>query len=116
METINARIKSTMIGYEDHGIMTAYLMLEYDGCGQGFGGYGLDEPGLDGGDRMPTIYCGAFIQEVLKAVGVSKWEDLPGKIIRVKKKDKWNGSILAVGNVIEDKWFYPENMKEEYGE
>ena len=39
-EIRNAVIQSTMLGYEDHGILTCFLHLDYSGAGQGFGGYG----------------------------------------------------------------------------
>ena len=40
----NARITSTMLGIEDHGILTCMLHLQQEGCGQAFGGYRLDAP------------------------------------------------------------------------
>lgn len=40
----NAKIKSTMLGFEDHGIMTCFLQLEQASSGQCFGGYRLDAP------------------------------------------------------------------------
>ena len=43
-EIKNARITRTTLGVEDHGILTAFLHLEGDGWGIGFGGYALDEP------------------------------------------------------------------------
>ena len=33
----NAKITSTHLGQEDHGIFTAWLQLDYGGSGQGFG-------------------------------------------------------------------------------
>lgn len=46
----NAKITHTMLGTEDHGIFTFMLHVDYDGSGQGIGGYALDEPrkGSDG--------------------------------------------------------------------
>ena len=43
MEIKNAKISSTMLGREDHGIMT--FMIYIDGCvfSCGIGGYCLDE-------------------------------------------------------------------------
>lgn len=44
-------------------------------------------------------------------VGVDKWEDLPGKYIRIE----YNGlgsTVTKIGNIIEEKWF---DLKEFFG-
>lgn len=74
-----ARIESTMLGYEDHGILTAFVHLDYGGAGQGAGGYSLDSYSDTEGRRVAHAGCGAFIAGVLQAVGVRQWEDLKGK-------------------------------------
>lgn len=112
VETKNARITSTTLGYEDHGILTCMLMLDYGDCGaQGFGGYGLDSYVKDRETRVGTEYGMQFIIEILNTVGVEKWEDLVGKHIRVKAD--W-GKVHAIGNVLSDKWFNPEEFWEKY--
>jgi hypothetical protein len=113
VETKNARISSTMLGVEDHGIMSAYLHLEYDGGGQGFGGYGLDTYSKEKKERVAHACCGFFIKRVLETVGVEKWEDLPGKYIRVKAD--W-GKVHEIGNVIKNKWFNPEKEFKQFEE
>ncbi len=107
MEIKNAIIESTMLGSEDHGILTAYLRLNYGGSGQGFGGYALDRftgPGSSAGERVGTAYGMEFIRRVMKTVGVEKWEDLKGKHCRARMED--NG-VYAIGHIIEDRWFCP---------
>ena len=116
----NAIIERTMLGYEDHGIMTCFLYLKQEGSGQGFGGYGLDAKPLKDkqghyGDRRPSKFAGFWIKRILETVGVEKWEDLSGKHIRVDGEEF--GDILGIGNIINDKWFYPkkeiEDLKDE---
>ena len=107
MEEIkNAKITSTALGYEDHGILTFYIYVDCGGSGQGFGGYALDKWSEDDNDRVPTEHAGQAIKNILGVVGVDKWEDLAGKNIRVK--GGFNG-ISEIGNLLEDRWFNPES-------
>lgn len=99
---INAQIESTMLGIEDHGIMTFFLHLKFNSCGQGFGGYSLR------GEK--SIYA---VRAVLEVVGVSRWEDLKGKYVRIRKDDLYGGDILAIGHIIEDRWF---SLKDHFAE
>ena len=58
-----AKIKESFLGYEDHGILTIYLRVEYgDGSSQSIGGYQLD------------FRCGTWVKGILGATGVDEWE------------------------------------------
>jgi hypothetical protein len=93
----NAVIEKTMLGFEDHGLLTAFLFVRFDGCShQGFGGYGLGD--------MSANYCGLFVKRVLKVVGVTEWGSLVGRNIRVRHD---RGMIVAIGHIIDDVWFEP---------
>lgn len=96
-----------MLGYEDHGIMTIYLTLDYGGTMQGFGGYALDVYSEEDKERLPSKALGEWVMNLLDIVGVNKYEDLKGKYIRVELEEGWNGKILGIGNLLEDKWFRP---------
>ena len=90
-EIKNARIRSTMLGREDHGILTFMIDLEYGGGGQGFGGYGLDE----------------YDAEHERRVGVAASMDLISEILR---------KVHGIGNVLDDRlWLYPEKFFAAYG-
>lgn len=113
-EIKNARISGTMLGWEDHGILTCMVSLEYGGSGQGFGGYTFDEPVREGGEfkgRIGTAYGMEFVARILKVVGVEKWEDLKGKYVRV---DASHTKVHRIGHVIEDRWFDPETDLEAF--
>jgi hypothetical protein len=113
METVNAKIDSTMLGVEDHGIMTCMIGLDYGGSHQGFGGYSFDGPKgrkSKTGDRIGTAFGCEFIRRVLEVVGVETWEQLKGKHVRVKREGGWNGSIVSIGNIIKDDWFDPKEL------
>jgi hypothetical protein len=90
-----------MLGIEDHGIMTFSLMMDMGGCGQGFGGYALDgKAGKIGHSKSIQA-----IRKILETVDVREWEDLKGKLVRIRKDNEFTGPIKAIGHIIEDRWF-----------
>lgn len=106
MTILNAKIKYTTLGFEDHGILTCWLHLDYtENSGQGFGGYGLDNYSETAKKRIPHVNCGLFIQRVLEVVGVDEWEKLKGQYVRVRIE---NGLVVAIGNILQEDWFYPK--------
>ena len=111
IEIKNAKIRSTTIGIEDHGIMTVNIELDYGDVFQGFGGYGLDAYDKKSKKRIPHIALSHFITRVMEVVGVNKWEDLKGKIIRVKAEST---KCHAIGNVLKDEWFDPSEELKQY--
>lgn len=114
MEIKNARIKSTKLGREDHGIMTFMIHIEFD-CSNfgvsnqcGIGGYALDRYDRETKKRVFSAKGMEAISKILDMVGVDNWEDLKGKYIRVKENGL-GSSIDEIGNLMEEKWF---NLKE----
>lgn len=94
-EIINAEITGTQLGFEDRGIFTFSVDLNYGGNGaQSFGGYALGKE-----------YTNYVIKGILKTVGVDNWEDLKGKHVRVERERL--GKVLKIGNLLEDNWFNP---------
>ena len=108
MEIRNAQITSTMLGREDHGIMTFMIFVKFNGCGCGIGGYALDVYDGDTQTRVFHVKSMEAISKILDVVGVDKWEDLPGKYIRIKYNG-WGSTIDEIGNLMEEKWF---NLRE----
>jgi hypothetical protein len=104
MNEKNALIDDAVIEIEDHGILTAWLYLDYGNSAQGFGGFALDSS-----NKEFNINAAAkFIRRCLEIGGVRDWKDLKGKTIRVKAD---NGGIEAIGHIIKNDWFNP---KEEF--
>lgn len=116
-ETKNAKIVKTTLGYEDHGILSYVLHLDYGGLSQGFGAYALDKPVHDANGkflrRTGSAYGMETIARILKAVGVDTWEQLPGKHIRVRTT---RTKVEAIGNILKDEWFCPEEFYKEVGD
>jgi len=108
MDTIeikNAVITSASISKADRNLLDAWLYLEYESGGQGFGGYALYLPKdfthhKDGGN-----IAGHFIFRCMEVAGVDTWEQLRGKTIRVKAT---RSKVHAIGHIIKDDWFSPE--------
>jgi hypothetical protein len=101
----NAKIVRTMLGIEDHGIMSFFVFIERPGAGCGFGGYSLDGPGeLRHDDRRGHGRSYQAIYHILKTVGVDSWEKLPGTLIRIEDNGL-GGKLDKIGHIMEDRWF-----------
>lgn len=90
-EIRNAKITSTTLGFEGHGILTWMIHLDYGGVSQGFGGYMLTT---------------AHIKRVLEIARVDRWEDLKGKYVRAESE---HHKVHRIGDILKDEWFNPSN-------
>lgn len=105
IETCNAVIKSARITDDDHGLLTAWLDLDYGGSGQGFGGFVLYLPkSFKHHDKQGPNYAGHFIWRVMEIAGASEWALVPGKTIRVRHD---HSQVYAIGHIVKDDWFNP---------
>lgn len=103
VEIKNAVIESARFDTERG--LSAWLMLDYGGSGQGFGGYMLYLPKdwkYHGG--QPN-FCGHFIYRCLQIADVDDWSKLRGRTIRVKATF---GGVQAIGHIVKDDWFDPK--------
>jgi hypothetical protein len=104
MEIRNAKIIRTMLGRENHGIMTFMIFIEFGACGCGVGGYALDGYDKETKTRVFSAKSMEAISKILDVVGVDTWEKLPNQYIRIKDNG-WGSAVDEIGNLMEDKWF-----------
>lgn len=101
-EILNAKITSTKLG-EEHGCLTADLLVEGESWGCTFGGYCLDHWFAETGEHHSSDGYGAII-ELMKTLEVESWEELKNKYVRVEIEGL-GGKILRIGHLMKDKWF-----------
>jgi hypothetical protein len=92
-----AKITDVRLGWEDHGIFTSYLILDYGGSGQGTGAYGLDQYDKETKKRHGTAYGCDFIIRTMQACGVDEWSKIKGRTILAlfKDDDSW-GPVIGI--------------------
>jgi hypothetical protein len=94
----NVRISRTHLGFEDHGLSYAAIFVE-----------GATWSGAFGTNVVGDIYTHRFVSGVLRALGLDRWEDLPGTLVRVRWAG-WNQPMAAIGHAIQDRWFAASDL------
>jgi hypothetical protein len=89
MNTQNALIESTYLGQDD-GRITFWLTLKHGSSVQSFGGVALQNVKFQ------------KLMDLMNIIGVTKWEDLKGKLVRVTGT---SARLTQIGHISEDKWF-----------
>lgn len=103
--TKNALIKSVSLDIDDHGCLSGWLHLDYGGSCQSFGGWALYLPPGFTHWKLQSL-AGHWIFRVLKIADVKRWQDLPGKSIRVRAS---LSQIYSVGHILHNDWFTPSD-------
>ena len=108
-EIKNAIIEKATITSDDHGILSAWLYLDYGGSGQGFGGWSLYLPKSFNHHKIESV-AGHFLFRCMEIAGVTNWNELQGKTIRAKAD---HCKIESIGHIVKDDWFNPsEDFKQ----
>lgn len=117
-EIDNAKIEKVSISMEDHGCLVYAIVLKGYGWECTFGGVCIGHGYLGASDFDAKGSHGLeAMMRIMNTVGVSRWEDLNGKVVRCAYK-AWGDRISIIGNIIDDRWFNQKeffNDPENYG-
>lgn len=81
-----ARIKSTFLGTEDHGIFTASLQLDYGDAAQAAGQY----------DLRHSDAAFHFVAGVCRVLGVDRWEKVVGRDVYALVDNGGRGAVRGL--------------------
>lgn len=115
-----ARIDKTSLGWEDHGILTAYLHCSWAGGGISVGGFCLDSStGAPDYSRRGTAYGLDHLMRIMETVGVTGWEKLPGQQVIVLFETEpggstWGMQAAGIAALIDDRIFICKAHAEEW--
>lgn len=93
-----ATISKSFIGFEDHGIFTAYLTFRCQSWQQS------ESARLWSGDQLKR-----YLETVLKTLGVNGWSEVEGQEVLVLRED-YLGPILGFAHRSEDRYFFFESI------
>lgn len=95
-EIKNAQIIETRLGYQDHGIFTCTIQVQYgDNSVQGC-------PALNLRGDNPGDSTGSFLRNLLGTLEAATYEEVKGRYCRVKIE---GGLIKAIGHLMKPGWF-----------
>jgi len=111
---ILGQIERTNLGYEEHGIFTAWVHVKGDSWGQAFGGYVLDTVKHNGGIiREGSAYGLDVIIKILETVGVKQWENLIGSEVYLiqNSNDPWGPVLGIAGKTSGEVFIFQDHLK-----
>ena len=74
-----AKVRDVHLGWEDHGIFTCWLDLDYGDSGQGAGLYALDEWDESQDRRVGTAQGLECIMRLMQVFNVNEWSEIEGR-------------------------------------
>lgn len=95
----NAVIEGTTLGWEDHGIFTFGLNLDYGDSGQTAGNLCLSYSPPDIDHELFSPGSLDLLAKIMQTVGVTRWEDLKGKHV-VAMLDRPYGLCKGIGHFL----------------
>lgn len=106
----NAKIENVDLSMRDHRILTLKMVIKGNGWDCCYGGYDLGHGYLGARDFKGSVKGTEYIMQLMDTVGVDEFSALKGKCIRIASATNWGKTLKIIGNIIQDKWFDPENL------
>ncbi len=99
-----ARVDDVFFGYEDHGILTMSVALDYNGSShQSFGGYCLDSFDKDLDRRIGTAAGMDYIIQIMKVFGARSLDEIKGKMcFAIKDEEGYFGKVIGLKQIPQD--------------
>jgi hypothetical protein len=95
-----AKIRHVRLGWEDHGIFTCQLDMDYGGSGQGAGGYALDEARRGENDefigRFGTAYGMEWIIRLMRACNAQDFSEVQGTTVIALRDEGYSGLVRGL--------------------
>jgi len=91
-----AKVRAAWIGREDHGILTIGIDFDYGSSGQGLPGVALDAWDSDKKRRVGDARSIDYINAILDAFGVDRFDKIQGRTIYALRDPGWNGLIRGL--------------------
>lgn len=88
-EIKNARISDVFLGFQDHGIFTCMITVDYDGSSQAVPALNLSKN------------ASSYLIQLLNTFQVSSFDLIKGQYCRVKLED---GMITHIGHIVNNVW------------
>lgn len=104
-ELKNARVKRARLGYEDHGLLTYALDLDFDGTMQSYGN--LLFSNRKEGVKVANAFGGQMIMSTLDLLEVRTWDQVSGSVCRALCD--WS-MIYAIGHFQKDLWLEADHV------
>lgn len=95
----NVRITKITLDRKDFGSLTSWIAFEWEGGGQGGGGYNLGGP-----------FCYLWIVGILEALQLDDFYLIKGTNCRIRHS---HDKVFQIGHINKDKWFDPSDMMEQ---
>ena len=104
-QILNAKITDADLSMADQGVLIMRLALAGNGWRADYGGYVLGVGSLGASEFTGTPKGIEQIMRVMDTVGVTRFKELTGSLVRIAISRSDNGPVHIIGNIITDKWF-----------
>ena len=105
MEIKNAIIKSATIIKDSQGFLKARIFFTTDDCEYQYENNNLYLRRKSAiGNQIS--FAGHFIWQIMECAGVTKWEYLKGRAVRIKTDDL---VVHGIGHIVNESWFNPQD-------